>query len=87
MITVFCDFCQFSAEKVAFFSENNVINFLKKTGSSLDKNFIWSIFWSIWPNFSAKIFFNHNIGPRRANVTLRWWLPVYETTVFVYSLI
>jgi hypothetical protein len=31
MITFFCDFCQFSAKKMAFFSKTNVmINFLQK---------------------------------------------------------
>jgi hypothetical protein len=25
MITIFCDFCQFSAEKMAFFSKTNVM--------------------------------------------------------------
>jgi hypothetical protein len=25
MITIFCDFCQFSANKLAFFSKTNVI--------------------------------------------------------------
>jgi hypothetical protein len=31
MITIFCDFCQFSAKKLAFFSKTNVmIKFLQK---------------------------------------------------------
>jgi hypothetical protein len=38
MITIFCDFCQFSAKKLAFFSKTNVvINFFSKSSSSLSK--------------------------------------------------
>jgi hypothetical protein len=51
MITIFCDFRQFSAKKLAFFSKTNVmINFFK----------IWLCFETKTPffslNFSAKIF-------------------------------
>jgi hypothetical protein len=39
MITIFCDFCQFSAKKLAFFLKTNVlIKFLQKSSSSLSKN-------------------------------------------------
>jgi GH18 family chitinase len=38
MITIFCDFCQFSAKKLAFFSKTNVmITIFAKTSSSLSK--------------------------------------------------
>jgi hypothetical protein len=51
MITIFCDFRQFSAKKLAFFSKNNVmITIFAKTISSLSKN----------ANFFAK-FFGENI--------------------------
>jgi hypothetical protein len=51
MITIICDFCQFSAKKLAFFSKANVmITIFSKTSSSLSKN------PNIFLNFSAKIF-------------------------------
>jgi hypothetical protein len=52
MITTVCDFCQFSAKKLAFFSKTNVmINFFSKFGFVLcQKTPIFSL------NFSAKIF-------------------------------
>jgi hypothetical protein len=38
MITIFCDFCQFSAEKMGFFSKTNVMmTIFAKTNSSLGK--------------------------------------------------
>jgi hypothetical protein len=38
MITIFCDFCQVSAKKLAFFTKTDVmIKFLQKTISSLSK--------------------------------------------------
>jgi hypothetical protein len=38
MITIFCDFCLFSAKKLAFFSKANVmISIFAKTSSSLSK--------------------------------------------------
>jgi hypothetical protein len=38
MITIFCDFRQFSAKKLAFFSKTNVmIKIFAKTSSSLSK--------------------------------------------------
>jgi hypothetical protein len=38
MITIFCDFCQFSAKKLAFFSKTNVMKTISaKTSSSLSK--------------------------------------------------
>jgi hypothetical protein len=60
MITIFCDFCQFSAKKLAFFSKTNVmITIFAKTSSSLSKKrqLFRKIFW-------RKYFKNHNIGPR-----------------------
>jgi hypothetical protein len=51
MITIFCDFRQFSAKKLAFFSQTNVmIKFLQKEAVVLAKN----------ANFFAK-FFGENI--------------------------
>jgi hypothetical protein len=51
MITIFCDFCQFSAKKMAFFSKTNVmINFFQNLALFRVKN----------ANFSAK-FFGENI--------------------------
>jgi hypothetical protein len=39
MITIFCDFRQFSAKKMAFFSKTNgMITLFAKTSSSLSKN-------------------------------------------------
>jgi hypothetical protein len=39
MITIFKDFCQFSAKKLAFFLKNRCCaQILAKTGSSLSKN-------------------------------------------------
>jgi hypothetical protein len=38
MMTIFCDFCQFSAKKLAFFSKTNVmITIFAKTSISLSK--------------------------------------------------
>jgi hypothetical protein len=59
MITIFCDFRQFSAKKLAFFSKPNVmIKFLHYL----------ALFWVKNANYFAKIFGenifkNHNIGP------------------------
>jgi hypothetical protein len=38
MITIFCDFCQFSANKMAFFSKTDVMINFCKNGSRLSKN-------------------------------------------------
>jgi hypothetical protein len=60
MITIFCDFSQFSAKKLAFFSNTNVmIKILRNLALFRVKN----------ANFFAEIFGenlkkNHNIGPR-----------------------
>jgi hypothetical protein len=62
MITIFGDFCQFSAKKLAFFLNANVmINFLPNL----------ALFWVKNADFFAKIFGenilkNHHIGP--------WWV-------------
>jgi hypothetical protein len=51
MITIFCDFCQFSAKKLAFFSKTNVmIKFLNNL----------ALFWVKNANFFAE-FFSENI--------------------------
>jgi hypothetical protein len=58
MITIFCDFCQFSAKKLAFFLTANVmIKFMRKLALSRVKN---ANFFAI---FLANNFQNHNIGP------------------------
>jgi hypothetical protein len=59
MITIFCDFCLFSAKKLAFFSKTIVmITIFPKTSSSLIKKL--QFFRQI---FRRKYFKNHNIGP------------------------
>jgi NAD(P)-dependent dehydrogenase (short-subunit alcohol dehydrogenase family) len=58
MITIFCDFCQFSAKKSAFFSKPCYEQIFAKTNSSLSKKVIFS------PIFCRKYFFNYNIGTR-----------------------
>jgi hypothetical protein len=61
MITIFGDFCQFFGEKMAFFSKTDVmIKILHYLALFLVKNANFLQF------FSAKIFKNHNIGPRIA---------------------
>jgi hypothetical protein len=51
MITIFCDLCQFSAKKLAFFSKTNVmIKILHKQAVFVLKTPIFL------PNFSAEIF-------------------------------
>jgi hypothetical protein len=51
IITIFCDFCKFSAKKLAIFSKTNVmIKFLQKNSSSLSKK------RHFLPKNSAKIF-------------------------------
>jgi hypothetical protein len=59
MITIFSDFCQFSAKKLAFFSKTNVMIICFQN---------LALFWVKNANFFAKffgeIFLNHNIGPR-----------------------
>jgi hypothetical protein len=59
MITIFSDFRQFSARKMAFISKNNVmINFFQKL----------AVVWAKTPYFRQiiwrKYISNHNIGPR-----------------------
>jgi hypothetical protein len=60
MITIFCDFRQFPAKKLAFFSKTNVmINFFKKI------SFVFSQKCQFFRRiFRRKYFENHNIGPR-----------------------
>jgi hypothetical protein len=53
MITIFCDFRQFGAKKMAFFSKTNV---MIKILHNL------ALFWVEF--FGENIFKNHNIGPR-----------------------
>jgi hypothetical protein len=60
MITILCDFSQFSAKKLAFFLNTNVmINFFSKFSFVLSqkRHFFCKI-------FRQKYFKNHNIGPR-----------------------
>jgi hypothetical protein len=60
MITIFGDFCQFSAKKLVFFSKINVmITIFAKTSSSFSKKRRY--FCSI---FRRKYLKNHNFGPR-----------------------
>jgi hypothetical protein len=71
MITIFCDFSQFSAKKLAFFTNTNVmINFLHNL----------ALFWAKKCWFYRKIFRwkylkNLNIGPcwPVKNILKRWW--------------
>jgi hypothetical protein len=60
MITIFCDFRQFLAKKLAFFSKTNVmIKILHNLAFVLSRK---RQFFS--RDFFAKIKKNHNIGPR-----------------------
>jgi hypothetical protein len=66
MITIFCDFCQFSAKKLAFFSKTNV---MIKILHNL------ALFWVKNANFFAdffrrKYFKNRNICPGLADFSL-----------------
>jgi hypothetical protein len=65
MITIFCDFCQFSAKKLAFFSKTYVmINCFSKFG------FVLSHKRQFFANcFRRKYLKNHNIGPRSKQCT------------------
>jgi hypothetical protein len=57
MITIFCDFCQISAKKLAFFSKTNVmITIFAKT------SFVLSQKRQSFPEFFGEKK-NHNIGP------------------------
>jgi hypothetical protein len=60
MITIFCNFWQFSAKKLAFFSKPNVMIKILH-----DLPLFWVKNANFFLNFSAKYFKNHNIGP--------WW--------------
>jgi hypothetical protein len=61
MITIFCHFCQFSAEKMALFSKTDVmITIFAKTNRGLSKKKRKN-FRKI---FRRKYLKNHNIGPR-----------------------
>jgi hypothetical protein len=58
MITIFCDFRQFSTKKLAFFSKTNVmINLFKIYLFFSQKRQFFR------KNFRPKYFLNHNIGP------------------------
>jgi hypothetical protein len=59
MITIFGEFGQFSAKKLAFFSKEKQCcdQFFQNLALFRVQNAIFSL------NFSAKIFKNHNIGP------------------------
>jgi hypothetical protein len=70
MITIFCDFSQFSAKKMAFFLNNNVmIYFFQKLDLFWVKN---AIFCKI---FRRKYFKNHNISPC-SHRWLNFWLEI-----------
>jgi hypothetical protein len=58
MITIFCDFCQFSAKKMALFSKTNVmIKFLHNLA-------LFSVKMSFLADFFRRKYLkNHNIGP------------------------
>jgi hypothetical protein len=64
MITIFCDFCQFSAKKLAFFSKTNVMTTIfQKLAVAFAKNS------NIFANFFGEnILKNHNIGPGSSGV-------------------
>jgi hypothetical protein len=65
MITIFCDFRQFSAKKLALFSKTNVmIKILHTLALSQKRQFFRNFFW-------RKYFLNHNIGPRLTVVAAR----------------
>jgi hypothetical protein len=55
MITILCDFCQFSAKKGVFLKKQCYDQLFAKTSSSLMQK---------TPIFRRKYFKNHNIGPR-----------------------
>jgi hypothetical protein len=52
MITIFSNFCQFSAKKLAFFSKSKKIAVILKKPANIFAKF-----------FAENIFLNHNIGP------------------------
>jgi hypothetical protein len=60
MITIFCDFWQFSAKKLAFFSKTNV---MIKVLHNLALFWVTKRQFFRWI-FRRKYFKNHNIGPR-----------------------
>jgi hypothetical protein len=72
MITIFCNFRQFSATKLAFFSKTNVmIKFLQKLAV------VWAKNTNIFAKILAKIFLNHNIGSENFGIvwsvrSVRW---------------
>jgi hypothetical protein len=74
MITIFCDFSQFSAKKLAFFLNTNVmINFFKNLALFCVKSAKFLVKF-----FGEKYFKNHNIGPwtmkfDRNQVYIRKW--------------
>jgi hypothetical protein len=60
MITIFCDFLQFSAKKLAFFSKTNAT--IKFFAFSVKNDIFW-----------RKYFKNHNIGPRSNLKSAKHW--------------
>jgi hypothetical protein len=70
MITIFCDFSQFSAKKLAFFLNTNVmINLFSKFSFVLSqKRQFFAKF------FGENILKNHNIGPRLGEFSPVGWL-------------
>jgi hypothetical protein len=65
MITIFCDFRQFSTKKLAFFSKTNV---MIKTLHNLALFWVEKRQFFCW-NFRWKYLKNHNIGPRSTAAT------------------
>jgi hypothetical protein len=59
MITIFCDFCKFSAKNGVFLKNPCYVQIFARTGSSLSQKcqYFRQIFW-------RKYFLNRNIGSR-----------------------
>jgi hypothetical protein len=75
MITNFCDFGQFSAKKLAFFSKTNVrIKFLHNL--ALFRVEMLNFFVEF---FGENILKNHNIGPWKSRSPLTY-VPMYVMT-------
>jgi hypothetical protein len=75
MITIFCDFSQFLAKKLAFFLNTNVmINFFSKFSfvSSQKRQFFRKI-------FRRKYLKNHNIGSRLTRLAKLDWATLWST--------
>jgi hypothetical protein len=83
MITIFCDFRQFLAKKLAFFSNTNV---MIKTLHNL------ALFWvknaSFCNIFRRRYFKNYNIGPRcTQKPTIGSAVTIYILTFYLHSIV